>query len=53
MECYIFGRRASGYFDLRSLDGTKITPSVSYTRLKLLEKRKTILTERKMQGSIA
>ena len=53
IECYIFGRRASGYFDLRLLDGTKIAPAVSYTRLKLLEKRKTILTERRVQGSIA
>ena len=53
VECYIFGRRASGYFDLRLLDGTKIAPAVSYAKLKLLEKRKTILTERRVQGSIA
>jgi N6-L-threonylcarbamoyladenine synthase len=53
IECYIFGRRASGYFDLRLLDGTKIAPAVSYTSLKLLEERKTILTERRVQGSIA
>jgi N6-L-threonylcarbamoyladenine synthase len=52
IECYIFGRRSSGYFDLRLLDGTKIAPAISYAKLKLLEKRKTILTERRMQGSI-
>ena len=53
VECYIFGRRSSGSFDLRLLDGTKISAGASYKKLKLLEKRKTILTERKMQGSIA
>ena len=39
----IFGRRKSGQFDLRKLDGTKINASVSYKKLKLLEKRKTLL----------
>ena len=52
IECYIFGRRSSGYFDLRLLDGTKISAGVSYKRLKLLECRKTILTQRRMQGGI-
>ena len=50
IECYIFGRRSSGYFDLRLLDGTKISAGVSYKKLKLLECRKTILTQRMMQG---
>lgn len=45
-ECFIFGRRSSGSFDIRTLDGTKISPGVSHKKLKLLEKRKTILTER-------
>ena len=52
IECYIFGRRTSGYFDLRLLDGTKISAGVSYKKLKLLECRKTILTQRRMQGGI-
>jgi hypothetical protein len=52
IECYIFGRRSSGYFDLRLLDGTKISASVTYKKLKLLECRKTILTQRRMQGGI-
>ena len=52
IECYIFGRRSSGYFDLRLLDGTKISAGVSYKRLKLLECRKTILTKRRTQGGI-
>ena len=52
IECYIFGRRSSGYFDLRLLDGIKISAGVSYKKLQLLECRKTILTQRRMQGGI-
>ena len=48
-ECFIFGRRNSGYFDLRKLDGTKIHASVSYKKLKLLETQKTMLCERRMR----
>ena len=47
-ECFIFGRRTSGYFDLRTLDGTKIHASANYKKLKLLEPRKGYLTERRM-----
>ena len=46
-ECFIFGRRTSGYMDVRLLDGTKINTGVSYKKLKLLEKRKYLLTERR------
>ena len=46
-EGFIFGRRASGYFDIRRLDGTKLSAGVSYKKLTLLEKRATILTERR------
>ena len=46
-ECFIFGRRSSGYFDLRKLDGTVIHRSASYKDLKLLSKRKTLLWERR------
>ena len=48
-KCFIFGRRSSGSFDIRLLDGTKINAGVSYKKLELLEKRKTILTERRTQ----
>ena len=48
VECYIFGRRSSGCFDLRLLDGTKISASVSYKKLQLLECRKPILTNRRL-----
>ena len=45
-ECFIFGRRSSGSFDIRTLDGVKLSAGVSYKKLKLLERRKTILIQR-------
>lgn len=42
-ECFIFGRRSSGYFDIRKLDGTKIHSSVKCSKLKLLESFGTLL----------
>ena len=48
-ECFIFGRRSSGSFDIRKLDGTKLNAGVSYKKLKFLEARKTFLTERRAQ----
>ena len=49
-ECFVFGRRTSGYFDLRKLDGTKVHPVASYKKLKLLEHSGSTLTERRVQG---
>ena len=46
-ECFIFGRRATGYFDLRTLDGTKIHASAKVKDLKLLESAKTFLIEKR------
>lgn len=48
-ECFIFGRRSTGYFDLRLLSGEKIHASASYKKLQLLEPRKSLLTERRMR----
>ena len=44
-ECFIFGRRSTGYFDLRTLDGTHIHKSASYKQLKLLKKAETYLCQ--------
>ena len=50
---YVFGRRLSGYFDIRKLDGTKVNNgSISYKKLKLINTQKTLLTERRNSGSI-
>ena len=46
-ECFIFGRRSSGSFDIRKLDGTKVSAGVSYKKLTLLEPRSSYLTERR------
>lgn len=46
-ECFIFGRRASGYFDLRLLTGEKVHASASYKKIQLLEPRQSYLTERR------
>ena len=47
---FIFGRRSSGYFDIRKLNGEVIHKSASYKKLKLLDTRKTLLLERRTQG---
>ena len=44
-EGFIFGRRSSGFFDVRKLDGTRISAGISYKKLHLLEKRQTYLIE--------
>ena len=47
IECFIFGRRATGYFDLKKLDGTKVFASAKASEITLIESAKTLLTERK------
>jgi hypothetical protein len=47
-ECFIFGRRNTGYFDLRTLDGTKVHASAKAKELRLLEFASTLLIERKI-----
>jgi len=44
-ECFIFGRRSSGSFDLRLLDGTKITAGISHKKLMLIECASTMLVQ--------
>ena len=52
IECFIFGRRASGYFDIRKLDGTKVKAGISYKKLILIEKRKNFLITKEGNGAI-
>ena len=35
-NCFIFGRRSSGSFDIRLFDGTKVNAGISYKKLKFL-----------------
>lgn len=46
-ECFIFGRRTAGSFDLRTLDGTVVSRSTGYRHLTLVEMPKHMLTERR------
>ena len=34
LECFIFGRRKSGSFDIRKFDGTRVNAGISYKKLK-------------------
>lgn len=46
-ECFISGRRTTGYFKLIKLDGTVIHNSAKASDLKLLERKSSYLTERR------
>lgn len=49
---YIFGRRSSGSFDIRKLDGTKVNKgSINCKYLRLIDTRKSILIEKRTQGA--
>ncbi|SCW57142.1 HNH endonuclease [Eubacterium ruminantium] len=51
-EYFIFGRRTSGFFDIRDLQGNKVNKgSISCKRLKYLYTPNTYLTERRFTGS--
>lgn len=47
IECFIFARRVSGQFDIRLLDGTRISASISCKKLRLISCRKNILIEKR------
>lgn len=42
-EGFIFGRRSSGGFDVRKLNGEKINPNINCKKLKHIESRKALL----------
>nr|WP_264372029.1 RNA-guided endonuclease IscB [Salicibibacter halophilus] len=50
-DCFIFGRRKTGYFDLRLLDGTRIHKSANYKKLRAVEKANTLLIQIQRKGS--
>lgn len=45
--CFVFGRRSSGYFDVRTLDGTRIHASANYKQLTIIQKASACLVERR------
>ena len=50
-ECFISGRRSSGYFKLVDIDGKTIKDGVKYTKLKPLEHNKSYIIERRSGSS--
>lgn len=44
---FIFGRRSSGFFDLKTLDGKRVSASASYKKIKLLQRSRRFLIERR------
>ena len=50
---FIFGRRSSGSFYVKALNGEKISAGISYKKLKLTCKRQTFLTERREVASLS
>ena len=43
IECFVYGRRARGSFDIRKIDGTKVNNGISFKKLNFLEVRKNFL----------
>ena len=50
-ECFVCGRRKTGYFDLRMLGGGKVHASASHKKLSLLEKSRGYIVERSAVSS--
>lgn len=50
--CFIFGRRSTGYFDLRTLSKEVIHRSASFKQIKLISKRKSLLIERRFEQEL-
>lgn len=51
-EYFIFGRRQSGFFDLRNLSGCKVNKgSLSYRKIRFLEARQYYLCERRVMDT--
>lgn len=46
-EGFVFGRRKNGSFDIRTLEGEILSAGITYKKLLSIEKRKTILIERR------
>ncbi len=52
IECFVFGRRERGYFNLRKLDDTKIHTDASVKGITLLESTNTFLAEPVRRGTL-
>lgn len=49
-EYTVFGRRTTGYFDIRTLDGAKVNKgSINYKKIKFIENQNSYLIERRKE----
>lgn len=51
-QCFIFGRRSSGSFDVRRIDGTKVHAGISFRKLRFLETGRRFLITLERNGAI-
>ena len=51
-ECFVFGRRASGSFDIRLIDGTKVHAGINCKKLQFLSVSRNCLITKKRDGAI-
>ena len=51
-ECFVFGRRTSGSFDVRLIDGTKVHAGIGFRKLRFLETGRRYLITLKRNGAI-
>ena len=52
IECYVFGRRERGYFNLQKLDGTKVHTDANVKGITLLENANTFLIDALRRGTL-
>ena len=53
IECFVYGRRTSGYFDLRDIDNNKIYTAAHIRNIKLLRHERSIIYEKKSKRIVA
>ena len=49
-ECFVFGRRSSGAFDIRLIDGTRVHAGINCRKLQFLNTTKSYLLTRKVKS---
>ena len=51
-ECFVYGRRTSGYFDLRDIDGSKIHTAASVKKIKQIRHENSIIIKKIKKVSV-
>ncbi len=52
IECFVFGRRERGYFNLQQLDGTKVHTDANVKEISLLESARTFSVQAMRRGTL-